>query len=70
MGYSVKIYPPNGRSGLLKRGGLAPAWSVGTYYDHPSGARKAAKSWVAKHPEGRAEIIRFMTRDLVENILP
>jgi len=69
MGYLVRIKPEAGRSGMLQRGGLAPVWSMGTYYHHPSAARNAANGWVAKHPGGRAEILKFTTQEVVEIIL-
>ena len=67
MGYSVVITPVAGRRGLLKRGNLAPAWSIGTYYHHPSSARRAALSWLSQHPGGKAEIIKFKDKSVIES---
>lgn len=69
MGYSVKIFPPNGRSGFLQYGRLAPAYSQGTYYSHPSAARKAAESYVAKHAGRRAQVVMYRTGELVDEFV-
>lgn len=66
MGYSVRITPSNGRTGFLQRGALAPAWSIGTYYPNPCHARVAAISWIKRHPGGRAEILKFKTKEPIE----
>jgi hypothetical protein len=65
MGYRVKIYPRAGRSGWLEWGKLAPAYSQGTYYPHPSAANAAAGRWVKKHPGGRAEVVIYSSGEVV-----
>lgn len=69
MGYSVKIFPPNGRSGFLFRGALAPVYSQGTYYDSPSAATKAAKAYVSKMAGRRAQVVLYRTGELVEEFI-
>lgn len=68
MGYRVKIYPSAGRSGWLEWGKLASSYNQGTYYSHPSAAKKAAGNWVKKHPGGRAEVVIYSTGEVVNEL--
>lgn len=65
MGYRVRIFPANGRSGYLQWGRLAPAYSQGTYYPHPSNACKAAESWIKRHPDGRAQVEIYSSGEVI-----
>lgn len=69
MGYRVKIYPSDGRSGWLEWGKRASAYSQGTYYANPSAAYRAAETWVKKHPAGRAEVLIYTTGEIVREFV-
>ena len=69
MGYRVKIYPSAGRSGWLEWGRLASSYSKGTYYPHPSNAIAAAKRWVDRHPNGRAEVQIYTTGEVIHEVV-
>lgn len=68
MGYRVKIYPSGGRAGWLEWGRLAPAYSKGTYYPHPTHAIRAAESWAKKHPGGRAEVQIYSSGEVTHEV--
>lgn len=69
MGYRVRIFPANGRSGFLEWGRLAPSYGKGTYYPHPSNAHAAAERWVKRHPGGRAQIEVYSSGEIVSEIV-
>ena len=65
MGYRVWVTPTNKRAGYLEFGKVATEWGSGTYYSHPSAAKKAAQSWVSKN-QGTAEIQIYRESTVVE----
>jgi hypothetical protein len=62
MGYIAKAIPIDAPAGFLSHGCVMPAWRQGTWYPHPSTARRAASAWLRRNPGASVVILDYLTR--------
>ena len=64
MGYKVKCYPRDAAAGYLERGHIATE-GMGTYYNHPGPAVRAAEAWISRNRGSRAEVLTYRDEAVV-----